>query len=373
MIPKNRAILAFSNNGGPMNSKLSLKNKNDQILIEDTKALVAQERQVLSDFLYHLREIENRKLFLKRGYPSLFAFMTQELKYSESAAGRRIQAMSLIKAVPEVEQQFKAGRISLSVAAQMQGFFRQENQKRRSERLAPISPQEKLELVSQLAGTSSRQCEQKLARISPETVLPRERIKPLTSEKTQIQFLANADLMEKIQRLKELTSHQNPDGKLEQVFAKAVDLALERLDPERKDLRRRARRRKQKQSCPATLQGKTQPVHGSIRSLSLPTSTVKWPATKTKPSRTLPTSGAVKNNRHNPQALRDRIWVRDNGQCQHIDPQTKRLCGSRRLVQVDHKYPFSLEPKHSEENLRLRCGAHNRLRWEEYERELSFL
>lgn len=354
-----------------MIANTSLKNKNDQVLIEDTKVLVAQERKVLSDFLYHLREIENRKLFLKRGYPSLFAFMTQELGYSESAAGRRIQAMRLIKDVPEVEAQVKAGKISLSVAAQMQGFFRQEDQKRRSERQAPISAQEKIEMVSQLAGTSSRQCEQKLARISPEAVLPRERVKPLTPEKTQIQFLADADLMKKIQRLKELTSHQNPEGRLEKVFAKAVDMALEQLDPERKELRRQARKQKKEPGRQATHQGKTQSIHESTRSLTFPTLKATRSPTNTKPSRTLPTSGVFQSHRHIPQALRDRIWLRDKGQCQHTDLRTGRRCGSRYLVQMDHKYPFSFEPEHSEENLRLRCGAHNRLRWEMMEEPLN--
>ena len=314
----------------------SLKNKNDQKLIHDTKTLVAQERQVLSDFLHHLREIDIRKLYLKRGYPSLFAFMTQELGYGESAAGRRIQAMRLIKDIPEIEEKMKSGKISLSVAAQMQGFFRQENQKRKVECRDPISPKEKLELVSQLAGTSSRQCEQKLAQIAPERILPQEKIRPLNPEKTQIQFLANVDLMNKIQRLIELTSHQNPGGKLDILFAKALDLALERLDPERKEQRRDARKQRQ----------------------------APRPSKNSTLSHSLPTSGVKPASRHVPQALRNRIWVRDGGQCQHVDPLTGRKCASRHRVQVDHRYPFSLAPEHAEANLRLLCAAHNKFRWE---------
>lgn len=319
-----------------MISQTSLKNKNDQMLIHDTKTLVTQERRVLSEFLHHLREIDSRKLYLKRGYPSLFSFMTQELGYGESAAGRRIQAMRLIKDIPEVEEKMKSGKISLSVAAQMQGFFRQEKQKRQVEHRDPISPKEKLELVSQLAGTSSRKCEQKLAQIAPERILPQEKIRPLNSEKTQIQFVADVDLMNKIQRLKELTSHQNPEGKLETLFAKALDLALERLDPERKEQRRQVR--KQRKAPRSSMDS--------------------------APSKSLPTSGVEQSSRHIPQGLRDRIWVRDGGQCQHVDPLTGRKCASQHRVQVDHRYPFSLAPDHREANLRLLCAAHNQLRWE---------
>ena len=343
-------VISKFNYGGTVITQFSIKNKTDQNLIHDTKTLVAQERQVLSDFLHHLREIEIRKLFLKRGYPSLFAFMTQELGYSESAAGRRIQTMRLIKDIPEVEEKIKSGKISLSVASQMQGFFRQENIKRHAKRQNPISPKEKLELVSRLAGTSSRKCEVKLAEIAPERVLPQEKIRPLTAEKTQIQFLADVDLMSKIQRLKELTSHQNPEGKLEPLFNKALELALEQLDPERQQQRRLARKQKQIHLAPKKAPGKKISKSGKRKS--------------SKPSNLLPTSGANKPRRHIPQALRDRIWVRDAGQCQHVDPLTGRKCASKHRVQVDHQYPFSLVPEHSEANLRLLCAAHNQFRWE---------
>lgn len=337
-----------------MLSKVSPKKKTDSILISDIKALVVRERRVLSEFLHHLREIENRKLYLKRGFSSLLGFVTQELGYSESAAGRRIQAMRLIKDIPEVEAQVQSGKISLSVASQMQSFFRQENQKRRSERRASISPQEKLQMVTQLAGTSSRQCERKLAQIAPETALPKERVRPLNSDKTQVQFLVDGELMAKIQRLKELTSHQNPEGKLERVFAKAVDLALDQLDPERREMRRQFRRQRKEKT------GSKSPV-ACTQIRALPTSEV----VKTE---AMISKGAIatrkQSSRHIPNALRDRIWVRDDGQCQHVDPLTGRKCCSRHSVQVDHRYPFSLVPEHTEENLRLLCGAHNRLRWE---------
>jgi len=105
-----------------MNSFLSLKNKNNQTLILDLKDLVSRERQLLTEVLHHLREVEIRHLYLERGYSSLWAFATEELGYSESAAQRRIQAMRLLKEIPEVEEKIESGRLSLSVASQLHGF-----------------------------------------------------------------------------------------------------------------------------------------------------------------------------------------------------------------------------------------------------------
>src|SRR5690606_12598786 len=95
-----------------------------------TKQLVARERQLLTEVLHHLREVERRKLFSDLGYPSLFAYAVGELKYSEGQAGRRIQAMRLIRLLPEVEQQVAAGSLSLSNVSQAQSYFREKAKQR---------------------------------------------------------------------------------------------------------------------------------------------------------------------------------------------------------------------------------------------------
>src|SRR5438034_4450756 len=71
---------------------------NDQLLAA-LSALVKRERELLSDFLAHLAELDERRLFLDLGYPSLFAYCTEQLGLSKSAAGRRIAAAS---GVPEI-------------------------------------------------------------------------------------------------------------------------------------------------------------------------------------------------------------------------------------------------------------------------------
>ena len=64
-----------------------LRKKSDALLLSDLKTLVAKERELLIEVLNHLKEVEVRRLYLARGYSSLFSYMTDELKYSESSAG----------------------------------------------------------------------------------------------------------------------------------------------------------------------------------------------------------------------------------------------------------------------------------------------
>ncbi len=308
-----------------MEENFNLNHKSDSHLLSELKILVTQEREVLSQILHYIKEVEARRLYLAKGYSSLFSFLTGELAYSESAAQRRIQAMRLIRDLPEVQEKIEKGTLSLSVAAQIQGFMQNEDKKRQGGSQERLSSEEILGLVQKLAGISARKCELQLAQMAPETKLPKEKTKPLTPERTLIQFLAFPRLLGKIQRLKTLLSHSKPEGTLEDLFEKAMDLALEKLDPERREARRK----------------KSKGNNSKSKIFPPPTSAPRGPP------------------RHIPQALRDRIWLRDKGRCQYRDPRMGKLCGSQIRLEVDHRYPFSLGGEHCESNLRLRCRDHN--------------
>lgn len=309
-----------------MATQPSIKNKNDALLISDLKSLIEKEREVLTEILQYIKEVDERKLYLSRGFSSLFAFLTEELGYSEAAAYRRIQAMRLIRDVPEAEEKIETGKLSLSVASQLQGFIRKTDQKQQKEKGgSKLTQVDKLTLITQLEGTSARVCEQKLAQLDPVLALPKEKARPLTSNKTQIQFVASQELMTKIEKLKSLISHQNPEASFEKIFEKALDLALDKLDPERREALRRVRNKK----------------------------------SPNRQFKSLPTSEVKKSHRYISNSLRDKVWLRDKGKCQFLDKTTDNLCGSKHNVQIDHKYPFSLGGEHSLANLQLRCQGHN--------------
>ena len=98
----------------------------DKDLEASLKSLRKREKDILTGILEHLREIETRRIHAKRGYSSMFAYCKAELNYSEGEAYRRIDAMRLIREVPEVEEKLKKGAVSLASINAVQSFFRAE-------------------------------------------------------------------------------------------------------------------------------------------------------------------------------------------------------------------------------------------------------
>src|ERR1017187_8951545 len=63
-----------------------LKALNDETLVNDLKNLVQKEKALTYQILDYLREVETRRLFVARGFSSLFVFCTEYLGYSEPEA-----------------------------------------------------------------------------------------------------------------------------------------------------------------------------------------------------------------------------------------------------------------------------------------------
>src|SRR3954468_5394336 len=98
----------------------------NEILISKLKELVVTERKITSRILLYLKEVEKRKLHLEMGFATLFDFCVKELKYSSSAASRRISALRILTAVPSIQEKLENGSINLSTLNQVQNFIRAE-------------------------------------------------------------------------------------------------------------------------------------------------------------------------------------------------------------------------------------------------------
>ena len=64
--------LKIITNIGGLFMNTDLKQLSNTQLLSETKKLVQKERQINVLVLQHLQEIEKRKLYLDRGFPSLF-------------------------------------------------------------------------------------------------------------------------------------------------------------------------------------------------------------------------------------------------------------------------------------------------------------
>jgi len=87
--------------------------------------------------------------------------------------------------------------------------------------------------VAKVTGKSRRDCDRLLAELAPETPRP-EQARPISATQTEIRFTAEETLLVKIEKLKALLSHRNPNPSYAELIEMLADMALKRLDPEQK-------------------------------------------------------------------------------------------------------------------------------------------
>jgi hypothetical protein len=331
---------------------MNLQFKTDQELLSTLKLQVGNERKLLMEILYSLQEVDARSLHLAMGYPDLYTFAMKELGYSSGSAYRRISAMRLLKSVPEAAPKLASGELGLENASQAQSFFRKQDQARKDQGLEKIALNEKREIVSELLGKSTREGLRLLTERAPEIMTPTEKLKPLPEQKTLIQFVASAELMNKLEELKDLLAHQNFEGRMDVLIERLADMALKKLKPASK-----LRSAPTPKSTSPSLSGSATspksaptipPAQGMIHA-----------SQKLKASRM---RNRTEHSRYIPAQIRKKVLLRDQRGCTYQDPKTGRVCGSRHGLQLDHLVPFSWGGDHTVENLALRCGSHNRFR-----------
>ncbi len=311
---------------------MQLKSFSDDQLITDAKSITQQERALVTKLLKYLLEIELRRLHLARGFPSLFEFCTDELKLSRAEAHIRIQAMRLMRAVPEVEQKIDAGALTLSVAACIQGTFRRQEKKSGEK----IALEEKKAVVATLMDTSARHAEQKLAALYPESAELKEKVKPITEEFTRIEFFASKQLMLKLERLKMLTAHKNYEGRMDVLVEDMADAFLKKVDSK---------------------VTKTSPI--------MPIQMVEGIAVRppqNDDAAVLRTSKPKLRSRYITKKAKRMVWANADERCEYVDQATGNRCTGAHGLQIDHIHEFAKGGSNEIINLRLLCGAHNRWR-----------
>ena len=89
--------------GNGKHAFINVHDLSDDQLHKSAALAVTRERHWSLEVIHHFQEIYRRKLFLARGFSSIFEMMTEEFGYSASAAQRRIQSMRLLTDLPELE------------------------------------------------------------------------------------------------------------------------------------------------------------------------------------------------------------------------------------------------------------------------------
>ncbi len=316
-----------------------LRNLSDEDLVRQLQLVTRGEQRMTIRVLHHLNEIERRSLHLDVGYSSLFDYCVRKLKYSESAAGRRIQAARCIRRFPEVLEMLQANELSLSTISLIEPILTDDNFASTIERVRGASYREVEAIASgyrpprelrdrvrsvnvsvPLADVDRALLDRECARNTPGAGSARV----ATAQKLYVQFLADEEFMALFEEVRTLLTANGDYKSFSDVIKHVLAEYRERHSPSARQQRREARR----------------------GAASLDSRRRECGTTGERP-------------RHIPAEIRDEVFLRDEGRCSFVAPDGTR-CGSRHGLQVDHIKPFAADGAHEASNLRLLCAAHNR-------------
>ncbi|MBI2519577.1 MAG: HNH endonuclease [Bdellovibrio sp.] len=175
---------------------MDLRHVVDHVLLNDTKVLVEREREIMSKVLHHLREVDHRKLYADLGYSSMFAYCTEELKYSPDQAWRRISACRMLTTLPEIEAKLDRGELNLTVLGMAKSYFKEND----------LSLIEQRQVLDEIANKSKRDVEKILAADSiPAPAHASER--KVSRTQTKVSLVLDDAVVEKLKELQALLSH----------------------------------------------------------------------------------------------------------------------------------------------------------------------
>ncbi len=137
-------------------------------------------------------------------------------------------------------------------------------------------------------------------------------VEPLSPERYRLQFTVSKATREKLRRVQDLMRRQIPDGDPGVIFDRALDLLLAQAEKTAFSATRHPRR----------------------------------PRVTKRRSRTIPA------------AVERAVWERDGGRCAFVGP-TGHRCSETTFLEFHHRKPHGHRGEATEENIALRCRAHN--------------
>jgi hypothetical protein len=298
----------------------------DDELLAALISLVRRDNELLAELLAHLAELDQRRLYLDLGFPSLHAYCTSALGMCESTAGRRITAARVCRKFPDVLARVAKGELHLSAVCSMSPHLDWNN--------AP-------ELIEVCSNQSRRKVDEILAARFPRAdVREKVRLDPLSEDRYGLHFTIDAEALQELESVRALARHRLPGGELSELFKLAMRTLRMQLEKQRFAV------------------GKRKRVRSASRGESTPTKPDAVEAAATPPPPAEVAQEAVAR-RPSAEVARE-VYARDEGQCTFVAEDGRR-CGAREFLEFDHIEPHASGGEPTAVNLRLRCRPHNQL------------
>jgi len=212
-----------------MNMKIS--DWDDKDVWKGIEREVIDEREGLARFLVFLAEVERRELHVRNGYSTTKDFCMRGLGLCEGTAKKRIWAAHAATQFPVILKYLTEGKLHFTAVCLLIKHLTRENHRALLDKAAALKYE--TEIKWWLAGLFP----QKL----PDE---RETLIPLDGDKAELRLVVDRELMNLLQRCREVHKHRFPDESALKIVKRALREDLKRHDPIERRQRRKERGKK---------------------------------------------------------------------------------------------------------------------------------
>jgi hypothetical protein len=325
-----------------------------------------------ADLICVLQQIEEHRVYLRRGHSSLFSYVTQELGLAENTAYSLITVARKAREVPELKAKLQAGTVTLSNARRVS---------------AVLTPANQGEWLQKAATLSNRQLEREIIQVRPQEATP-ERTTYTAKDRVRLELgLSEAEIL-RLRRAQDLVCQsQRRAVSLEETLVALMSDYLDRHDPLEMAKRHRVRKGSVISTGEPSVASQTQrptpnhatpnhatPNHATLNHATLnhATPNLTGPAIKeiaapenrnsqTDSVNSLVTRRVSSKREPIPAAILHQVNWRDRRRCAHKLPNGTR-CNQARWIEVHHIIPVSRGGENTIDNLLTLCSAHHKLR-----------
>jgi 5-methylcytosine-specific restriction endonuclease McrA len=309
----------------------------DLAIHEALKNKSIYERELLSEIVEHIAEVDRRKLFYQFNCRNLFEYLTRELKYSAGSAQRRIDAARLLVDVPELKSNLQSGLLNLTQVSVVAQSFKSVRNKTIQTKESLI--EQKRLVLNTVKGKTIAETQELAAKELNIQPLAFEKKKTQADKTVRIEMTLTEQQIGLFDKVKELISHTKPGATVAEVFELTLREFIKRNDPA-------APRR--------TISKKI------VKCTS--TSTVEPKVLASAVSRENIHSTPQSGRRPIPTLIKRQIFQKD-WCCQWRDKGSNSICGSKFQLQIDHIKSVWKGGTNEPENLRLLCSQHNQIKY----------
>ena len=380
----------------------------DDDLLRRLAEILTQSRRVERELIAHVAEVDERRLYAREAFPSMFAYCTGALHLSEAEAYLRIAVARATREHPILLAMLDDGRLHLSGIAQLAPHLTAENREA---------------LLGRATHRSKRQIEELIAEVAPREDVPAlvrklpvrrglpagdhvpagdrlpagdhlppgnhpaashdiseperdrhrsERLELGAAERERQGFLESPALsgMGRVVTANPLELVEVPHGpgsatSTPQVSRPLPPPVVQPLAPGRYKVQFTASaglaeklERLQALMLSQVPDGDLGAIIEAAVTEKLARLETRRFATTSRPRKDLSKTDTSPASRHIPAAVRRAVRERDDNQCRFVDSAGRR-CPQQDRLEYHHRHPFGLGGDHRPENIRLMCHRHN--------------